>query len=130
MHRAIIAIVLSTIVAWAGVFAVIFGTSPYEAGVIGVIGLYATLLLALVGTFTLFGYRFRTWATKRRVLMPHLQPAFRQGVLLASVFVGSLWLSHHRLLTWWIAILLVIAVLFLELFFQSRSSHQQRLPKA
>ncbi|MCA9376004.1 MAG: hypothetical protein KC925_02985 [Candidatus Doudnabacteria bacterium] len=120
MKRYLLGLGFSTVLCWGAFLLILTSVHPQSAGLGGLTGFYATLFFALLGTLTLLGYRLRRSVTRKNVVFAHLTPAFRQGALLALVLVAALMLQHARLLNLWNGAALVLAVLFLELFFQSR----------
>lgn len=120
MKRYFLVITTSTAVCWAVFVFLLTQVAPQDAGVAGVLFFYLTLFCAVAGSLTLLGYGLRRRITKTRVVLAHLQPAFRQGLLLAGLLVVALVLQSMRLLSGWNGALLIVAVVLLELFFQSR----------
>lgn len=81
---------------------------------------YGSLLLALVGTFSLLGFFLRVWFTKEEVIFRHLGISTRQSIWFALLLVGSLLLLGAGYLRWWSEILLIVFLVLLEFFFLSR----------
>jgi len=104
---------------------VLFYVNPDEAGIIGFSLFYLSLLLALIGTFSLIGFFGRVWFTKERVIFRHLGVSTRQSVWFSTLLVGTLLLQGSGYLRWWSILLLVILVTLLEFFFLSRKIVQR-----
>lgn len=111
---------LSTIVCWVAFGLILYYVNPYNSGPLGLIAFYVSLFFASVGTLTLIGFYLRVWFSKNEVLFAHVNPSFRQAILLSIILVGSLVLQGFGLLTWWDGALFVLAIVLLEFYFISR----------
>jgi len=111
---------LSTIVCWLAFGLILFYINPYNSGPLGLTAFYVSLFFASVGTLTLIGFYLRVWFSKNEVLFAHVNPSFRQAILLSIILVGSLVLQGFGLLTWWDGALFVLAIVLLEFYFISR----------
>ena len=116
----LIGMTIATVFCWFSFGLILFYVDPNESGIVGIASFYAGLLFACIGTFTILGYYARLFFTKNEVVFAHISPAFRQGVLIAIAFVGSLLLQSSRLLTWWSALLFVAGLTLMEFYFLSR----------
>jgi hypothetical protein len=104
----------------AGVTALILTSlDPMQAGVSGFTLLFLSLFITLAGFTATIGYLVR------RVIMPQTFEAYlvraslRQGIVISVFFSVLLFLQLLRLYRWWIAIILVVLLLSLELVFSS-----------
>lgn len=76
---------------------------------------YATLFLALLGSFSLTGFLWRIWRKREAmILFRHVRKTFRQGVLFALLVTSALYLKSHAWLTWWSTMLLILALVLVE----------------
>jgi len=76
---------------------------------------YATLFLALVGGFSLVGFVWRIWRKREAmILFRHVRKTFRQGLLFAILVTSALYLKSHTWLTWWSAVILILALVLIE----------------
>ncbi|KKQ74639.1 MAG: hypothetical protein US94_C0001G0040 [Berkelbacteria bacterium GW2011_GWB1_38_5] len=106
----------------AGLVALIlFNVNPYQSPFWMLLIFYFTLFLFWTAVFGLIGFYLRIWMTNREVIFAHLIPTLRQSLLISLVFVGLLFLQQMRVLNWWVASLLVVAILMIELFFKSKN---------
>lgn len=111
---------LSTIVCWLAFGLILYYVNPYNSGALGLIAFYISLFFASIGTLTLIGFYLRVWFSKNEILFAHVNPSFRQAILLSIILVGSLVLQAFRLLTWWDGSLFVISIVLVEFYFISR----------
>ena len=118
---------LSTAFCWLAWAMVILYINPFQAGILGFLFFYVSLLLALIGTFSLAGFLIRIILIKKEVISKLVGISFRQAILFAVLIVGLLFLQSKQLLTWWNILLLVLALTILEFFFISyrTSQHNQ-----
>ncbi|MBU2025521.1 MAG: hypothetical protein ABIC19_02045 [Patescibacteria group bacterium] len=103
-------------VAWA---LVIYYIDPFKAGWVGLILFYTTLFFMLVGIFTVLGFRLRQRFLNNELLYVLIGLSFRQAVWVSIICVGLLLMQGAGILTWWDALLLVVAIIFLEAYFLS-----------
>lgn len=112
-------LLIVTLVAWGLFGFILFSVGP-ENGKLVLIAFYATLLFAVMGTFTLIGYAIRARMSRGEELYANLGISLRQGLLLSIGLLGVLLLQSIRLLNWWDGCLLVGFLVLLEFFFLSR----------
>ena len=111
----LLSMVAGTLLAWGGWGFIIWKVNPNEGGFIGFLLFYLTLLVALTGTFSLFGIFFRVYLKKRHhVVIREVHIAFRHAVFMACMAVISLVLSAQGWLTWWVFLLLLAVIAILE----------------
>ncbi len=107
---------LATALCWLGWASVVWTIDPSEARALGLFLFYATLSLALIGTFSVTGLSVRALLRRHAPITRHAAASFRQGILLTLLLNGSLALQSHSLLTWWNLLLFVATMTFLEFF--------------
>lgn len=123
LSRYLLIMTSATLLCWLAWFLVFFNINPFEAGLISFFAFYASLFLALVGTFTLIGFAWRVWIFKQdEPYFRQVQKTFRHGLLFSILLLITLFLQSQRLLNWWYIILLILAFAFLELFFLTKKS--------
>ncbi len=114
----VIFMTLATLLSWGGWGLVIWNTDPTQAGVMGLILFYVTLLMGLIGLLTLFGLIFRTVILRRQeVLMRQVRAAFRHAVLLSFIAITALVLSAGSMLHWWVLGVLILVMCGVEYLF-------------
>lgn len=116
----------ATLILTAGLTAfIIFNVNPLASPFWMLILFYLAIYLFLASLFSLGGFYLKVWATNREVIFAHLLPTLRQSLIIALALTGLLFLQQIRVLTWWVAILFVLAVGMLELFFRSKKINQR-----
>lgn len=109
-----------TLFCWLAWLVVLYYMNPVEAGFVGFTMFYLSLFLALIGTFSLFGFFIRVWFTKETFIFKHLGIATRQSLWFSLLLITALMLQGGGMLKWWSAILLVLFLVLLEFFFVTR----------
>ncbi len=123
---------VGTAICWAVWVFVILKVDPEVAGNLGFIFFYSTLFLALVGTFSVFGFALRKMVIKNEaVIFRHVKRTFRQGVFIASTVTILLLLLQKDLLVWWNGALIIIFFLIVEgiIFTNRRYSNEDYVQK-
>lgn len=81
---------------------------------------YAGIFLCLLGFSNLVGYGIR-WLPKHALSTPLHSHILRQSTLIAVGLTVLVILQGYQVLSWWDSLLLIIALLLVELSFQTRS---------
>ena len=121
-----------TTICWVAWIFVIFNVDPENTGGIVFIFFYSTLFLALVGTFSVFGFAMRKMVIKNdAIIFRHVKKTFRQGIFIASAVTILLLLLQNELLTWWNGGLVVVFFLIVEgiMFTNRRYSNEDYVQK-
>ncbi|MBD3238915.1 MAG: hypothetical protein GF332_04750 [Candidatus Moranbacteria bacterium] len=103
-------------VAWV---LIIYYLDPGNAGFIGIFLFYSTLFSALVGLFSLVGFQLRRYFLNNELYYSLIGLSFRQAILLSLIIIGLLIFQSHRVLYWLDAILYIIAIFLIEVYFLS-----------
>jgi len=111
-----ISIGIATLLGWASWLLVIGKMSPFQSGSLALILFYASLFIALTGTFGLLIYYLRLWAKGMSQAGAHLNIALREGFLLSGMITVGLIFQRLRVLTWWDALLLLFIILLIEFY--------------
>ena len=117
LKRYLAAMTLSTVGCWLAFITVLFYIDPQNSGIIGPTSFYISLFLALIGTFSLFGFFIRLLIHKQDLPHYHIGVSLRQATLLAILLLGSLLLLGNRLFLWWSVLSLFAGLIILEFFF-------------
>lgn len=123
---------LGTAICWGAWFFVILKIDPLAVGNLSFVFFYATLFLALVGTFSVFGFALRRMVIKNdEIIFRHVKRTFRQGIFIASAVTILLLLLQKDLLTWWNGALVIIFFLIVEgiIFTNRRYSNEDYVQK-
>ena len=113
---------VGALICWLAWFFVLGSTDPTQAGFFGFVFFYASLFLALAGTFSVIGFLIKKIILKSdQIVFHHVKSTFRQSMLLAAVIIFNLVLLQINLLAWWNAILLFLLFAAIEgIIFTSR----------
>lgn len=114
---------ISTLICWLSCILVIVFINPYQTGWLSFMFFYASLFLALIGTFSLLGFGLRFLMNKNEILYKQVNIASRQAVLLALLVVSICVLQSQRLLFWWNIIVLVFLVTLVEVLLILKKKH-------
>lgn len=118
---------IASAVCWAVWTAVIFFYDPQTAGTVGFTLFYASLFLAVLGTFSVIGFIIRAKIIKNEeVVFRYVKKTFRQGFIFSCFITLTLLLLQIRLLTWWNFFLLVVFYIFLEAIIFTQRKYQNR----
>lgn len=119
LTRYLIVMISATLIWWGAFFWVIFKIDPLEAGFLGFLFFYLSLVFALTGTFSLIGFLVRILVLKNELIFRQVALAFRQSISFALLIVGALFLESKDFLTWWNILFLILALTLLEFVFIS-----------
>jgi len=109
---------ITTAVAWTGWIMVITTVNPDSAGILGLSFFYLSLYLSLLGTFSVIGFLIRSLLQRhRRAHIYRVSTAFRQACLWSLGFIIALALQSERILSWWLLLLLLVAMTMVEFTF-------------
>lgn len=112
-------VTLAAALGWASWLLVLVKMSPFFSGNLALTLFYASLSVALIGTFTLLIYYLRVWIGEKPPAA-YLNTALREGVLLALLVTVSLIFQRLRVLTWWDGLLLLAIVFLIEFYALAR----------
>jgi len=98
---------------------VVFSLAP-DKGYLGFGSFFISLFLFLLCLFTILGFYARRRISNNEVLYYNLRTAFRQGTIAALYATLIMVMQAARLLTWWDAILLGLALIFFDVFFREK----------
>lgn len=126
LRRFLILVSIGTAISWLGWITVLYSVDPVSSGSVGRFLFYLSLFFALIGTFALIGFFFRTWFSRERIVERFISIAIRQAILLAILLVGTLMLQGNQLFSWWSGVLLLFAIAAVELFFLSQAQPHER----
>ncbi len=122
MKRYVLGLLVAAVLSAAALAVVIYFLNPFSTGWLGPTLFLTSLYFAVASLTTLLGFVVRVLRSRKEVIFAHLSTAFRQGLLLSLVLVGSLVLQQYRIFNIWSALLFVAAVVLVELAFQSHAS--------
>lgn len=99
---------------------IVFNINPNQSPFWMIMLFYLCFFLFWAALFGLIGFYLKVWATNREVIFAHLLPTLRQSMMVALAIAGLLFLQQLRVLSWWTAVLFLLAVLMIEFFFRSK----------
>lgn len=115
LRQYLILMSIGTILCWVAWLFVVWSIDPSDAGTLGFLFFYISLFLAIVGSFSVFGFLVRRAIIKDdELVFRHVKRTFRQSIFVATLIVFVLFLLAEHLLTWWNLILLLGLCVFLE----------------
>ena len=115
LRRYLIVMAIGSILCWLAWIFLLWSVDPTDSGGLSFAFFYTSLFLAVVGTFSVFGFVLR-WLVlpTEAVVFRHVKQTFRQSILIGGMLVLLLWLRAHQLLAWWNVILLAGLFFFVE----------------
>lgn len=112
---------VGTLMSFAALCAVLFLTDPIDIGYIAFVLFYSTFFLTVSGMSILILTWLWRHMAKDVVTLGEVGMAVRQGVLLGLLMSVLIGMQQLRILLWWDALIVVIAVFLIELYFLTRS---------
>lgn len=109
-------LVLSSILAFISLIAIVFWTDPYEVGWFTKGFFYLSMFLFCLGSFTLLGLYFRQNFLNTLYVI-NLKHSIRQAILVSVLICVTFLLSSQGLAYWWVEASLILFLLFFEIFF-------------
>jgi len=103
---------------------------PLEAGSLGYVLFFLSLFLLVASISALVGYGIRRFIFSRQHPAYSVRPSLRQGAWLGFFLDILLFLQLFRLLRWWIAFIIVLLFLSLEVLFLSYDRHAKPITES
>jgi len=100
---------------------VLFYVDPESTGIAGKALFYLVLFVMLSGLFNLILIRLRKSIINSETIFANVALSFRQGILLAILVSGLLFLQGEKMLVWWSGLLLLAGIFLVELYFISKN---------
>ena len=112
----LIIMILATAICWSAFAVVINIVDPNTTNKVGFALFYVSLFLSLVGTSAIVGFLFRFIALRKELVFRQVIIVFRQSFLFSTVVIVALILQSLRMLTWYNAFFLIVALTVMEFF--------------
>ncbi len=112
---------LVTLFSIVALILVINYVDPDSSGFVGKALFYLILFFVLSGFLNLFLLAARKKMIDEETAIANASLSFRQGALMAGLFIGLLILQSFRILVWWDGLLVLAGVFLIELYFLSRN---------
>lgn len=125
LFKYLIILGLSTLLCWAALCAVVFLINPATAGWLAFIFFYLSLGFALIGTFSILGFIFRSFRKKEEIPNKLVSVASRQSILFTGLILIALMFQSQRFLTWWNLLILIALAGLIEMFFISYKKYNK-----
>lgn len=116
----LLGILATTILCFAAFALIVMVIDPEKANVWIFAGLFTSLGLGVMGAFMVLGYLVRRLTSNNEVVFSHITVLARQGFLLALGVTSLVIMQVTRILTWWDALMLVVILALVELYFYAR----------
>jgi len=116
-----------TIFATASVVLDIFNYNPFESGASVFTNFFVSLFFAVAGITSFVVYFSKLRLSKDKNINAYFLSSIRQGLLLSTGIIILIILRTLQILDWWVAGPLIIAVILLEMFFQTNSPLKKKL---
>lgn len=127
LRQYLILMTAGTALSWIAVALVVATVDPNKAPMAVFAVFYASMFLALTGTFSVIGFLLRIGLLKQQLVVSrHVAISFRQSLLLATLLVIAMYLASKSLLNWWNALIIVAALTVFEFFFISAKNAEPR----
>lgn len=107
----------TTIVAYVLVAAIVYNFDPFEAGMVIVVFFYASVMLALIGTFSVLGFLLRHLLDRHGVIFRQVITSFRQSIWLSLLLIINILMYQRGVFSMLTVTLLIIALGILEIYF-------------
>lgn len=106
---------------------ILFNTNPYQEDILTISAFFASLFIFIAGLLTLIGFYTRVKMSNNEIFYSNFKPSLRQALLISFAMVGVLILNSLDVLTWWDAIMFILSIILLELYFQNKFINNKQL---
>ena len=122
---------IGTLICWVTWFYIVGSVDPYGAGILEFVFFYASLFLAMLGTFSVIGFVMRQHVVRSdEIVFHHVKRTFRRGAMMALLLIILLFMSQAKVLTWWNSLLLTVLFFVCEsIFFTQRKFSNRDLTR-
>ena len=94
-----------------------------NASGLGLVLFFLTLFLSIASLFSMLGYGARALVMRHQLPPYRVRPSLRQGVFFGIFVDILLFLQLERILVWWIAAIIILLCIVIELVFISYDQH-------
>jgi len=116
----ILTIGILTLISLAVLLFILFNIDPYNADILQFIIFYLSFFILSAGLFILAGFYTRRLFNKKKIAKRLIRTALRQGILIAIIFTGFLFLQSFRILAWWSGGVLVALAIIFEVYLSKK----------
>ncbi|OGZ35603.1 MAG: hypothetical protein A3A94_02155 [Candidatus Portnoybacteria bacterium RIFCSPLOWO2_01_FULL_43_11] len=101
MRIYVVGMALATLLAWASLAAILIYLEPSNSNLPVLALFYLSLFIGFSGALFLIGFFIRRVSHRRGITIRQANVSFRQGILLAVILVGAMFLQSQKILAWW-----------------------------
>lgn len=94
--------------------------NPYKINLIQFVYFYSSFFVTVAGILSIIIFYIKIILQKKETIYIHFWPAVRQGLIISLGLSVLLILKGLKLLDWWVGIPIIVIILLLELFFQTK----------
>lgn len=94
--------------------------NPYEASLPILLFFYTSFFVTVLSLLSIAIFYFKVGRSKSEVIFKSFWPSVRQGVFISFALTALLALKGLRLFDVWVAIPVIVIIILLELFFQTK----------
>ncbi|MCL5795506.1 MAG: hypothetical protein M1338_04050 [Patescibacteria group bacterium] len=123
LKKHLFAIFTSTLLSLGIWLAILFNTDPNSTDLITRCSFFASLFVFVAGLYTFIGFYLRVYFSNREIIYSNFPIALRQSILLSLVIVGLLVFQALRVLTVWVAVIYILAIILIEFYFKSKKTN-------
>lgn len=98
----------------------LMSVNPFQAPTWIVFLFYLTFFIVFTSVFSLISFYTKVWAGNREVIFLHLGPSLRQASFMSLILTSCLFFEQIKVLSWWVAGMIIIAFGLIELSFRSK----------
>ena len=109
-----------TVFAIISVILCLFNYNPFQIGIVQFIYFFLSVLFGLWGIITIILFGLKIRLSHKETIYIHFWPAARQGLILALGLTFILILQGLKLLDIWVGIPIMVIIILLEMFFQTK----------
>lgn len=119
-HKILFLIVIASVISWFSWILVVLNLDPYESTGLGLGLFFISLILSLIGTFTIILFFLKKLRSQHEVFIKHIMISLRQGILLSITTNICLAFLMLGLLRIWNGLLIVIIITLLEFYLSGK----------
>lgn len=104
---------------------IVFNIDPFKSDFLTISMLYISVLSSITGLLTLIGFYIRVSKSNNEVFYHNFLPSLRQALLIGIIITGLLALRTINVLSIWDGMMLALAIILIELYFQNKHIDQR-----
>lgn len=123
LKRNLFFLFFTTIFALLSLVLCISNYDPHKIGFVEFVYFYSSFLISVAGILSIIFFYLKIILKKNETIYIHFWPAVRQGIIISLGLSILLILKGFKLLDFWIGIPIIVIILLLELFFQTKKTN-------